>query len=406
MHILCGFLFFLFISPVHAQKYAEILMNAENGAILRQVDGDGLRYPASLTKMMTLYITFEMLKAKKITMDTHFVVPSYATHVEPCKLGLRAGEKISVRHLILGLITKSANDASVTLAVGISGSIEKFSKQMNLTARKLGMHQSRFFNPHGLPDTRQLSTAKDMALLSRALVAHFPMYYPLFKTRIFTYKGHCHSNHNKLLGQVEGLDGLKTGWFRRAGSNLAASAVRTINGKKIRLIAVVLGGTNRFARDKRIRELLEMGFSISSERLERLPPMQMMKQTPTVPLYHVRHVAKGASNTSEPSSSLLQHEDPLGDLIEDAVKEASLKKPVKKGYTQKKSNNSKRFLRPAPLVKREENEGVEISDTSKPRVKRYLKIIRKKPYDQKLRQQKNIRTKRIIRRVRKQNDMI
>lgn len=377
MHILCSFLLFLLMSPVYAQKYAEILMNAETGAILRQVDGDGLRYPASTTKMMTLYLAFEALKSKKISMDTHFTVPSHAPHVEPCKMGLRAGEKVSVRHLILGMITKSANDASVTMAVGLSGSINGFAQKMTAKARKLGMHHSRFFNPHGLPDTRQLSTAKDLALLSRALIHHFPEYYPLFKTRIFTYKGHCHSNHNKLLGQVKGLDGLKTGWFRRAGSNLAASAMRTINGKKMRLIAVVLGGENRFARDKRIRELLEMGFSISAERMDRVSTIQSMRRTP--PLYHGHHVASQRSYKEEPSSSLLHYEDPVGDLIEDAVKETVLKKPTKQLPLYKKSISAKRVRRPAPLVKREDDDGVKKTHPQKPmKIKRIIRRIRKR----------------------------
>ncbi|MBX9977799.1 MAG: D-alanyl-D-alanine carboxypeptidase [Alphaproteobacteria bacterium] len=305
------FYFFLLSSPLFSQKYADILMDAETGEVFHQVDADAQRFPASLTKILTLYVIFEKLKSKKITMDTQFTVPKSAPIVEPCKLGLRTGQKISVRHIIMGMITKSANDASVTAAVGISGSIEGFSKLMNATALKIGMKNSRFYNPHGLPDPRQLSTAKDMAILSRALVHHFPEYYSLFKTRVFTYMGHCHTNHNHLLGQVEGLDGIKTGWFRRAGSNLAASAVRTLNGKKRRLIAVVLGGESRFARDRRIKELLEIGFKTS--------PKGKMIVEPSI--YQKKIL---------PSANLDHHEDPIGDLIHNHHPERCAKKVEKK----------------------------------------------------------------------------
>ena len=328
--LFCFLILFFSFSPLFAQKYADILMDAETGEILHQVDADGHRFPASLTKMMTLYVIFSRLRAKKIRMDTQFSVPHCATTVEPSKLGLRNGQRISVKEIVLGLITKSANDAAVTAAVGISGSITAFSRIMNDTAHTLGMKRSHFYNPNGLPDARQLTTAKDMALLSRALVHHFPEYYKLFKTRIFTFMGHCHANHNRLLGQVEGLDGIKTGWFRRAGSNLAASALRIVNGKPRRLIAVVLGGENRFARDERIKELLVTGFAILSKsnklKTEQLNyPKKILTSTP-----------------------LIDKADPIGDLIH---KESHVQNKRIQQTENKAKNNADAPALPSKLSK-------------------------------------------------------
>lgn len=257
-------LFFLFFSlaatSTQAQKYSDIVIDAETGTVLHASDPDGQRFPASVTKIMTLYLIFKAISEKRITMETQFKVSHNATKVEPCKLGLKAGQKISVRHIILGLITKSANDASVVAAEGLCGSVAKFSALMNKTAKSLGMHRTTFHNPHGLPDPRQLSTARDMAILSRAMVRDFPTFYKLFQTRSFFYHGMYFPNHNTLLGKIKGLDGIKTGWFRAAGSNIAASAERIVNGKKRRIIVVVLGGQNRFVRNKRVTELMEVGF--------------------------------------------------------------------------------------------------------------------------------------------------
>ncbi len=294
-------------------------MDAETGAVLHHIDADGRRFPASLTKMMTLYIIFSKLREKKISMETPLVVPRNAPPVEPSKLGLRTGQIILIRHIILGLITKSANDAAVTVAVGLSGSVENFAKLMNVTARKLGMKNTIFYNPHGLPDSRQLTTARDMAILSRALSHHFPEYYPLFKTRVFNYKGVSHPNHNRLLGEVHGMDGIKTGYFRLAGSNLAASVIRHVNGKKRRIIAIVLGGENRFARNKRIKELIEIGFATPQQR------MYSQKTTKNI-LYHVESSTSGGMPTDE---------DPIADLIHPIAAKPLMEQSVWKNSPQK-----------------------------------------------------------------------
>ena len=330
MRILASFLsifclFFASLSHVYSQKYAAIVMDAQTGEVLHETDPDGYRFPASLTKMMTLYLVFEALDAKKITMNTRFSVPRSATLVEPCKLGLRAGSNVLVKDLILGLITNSANDASVTIAVGLAKSVKDFSKKMNDKARRLGMTRTHFQNPHGLPDTRQLTTARDMARLSQAMVTHFPHYYHLFKTPVFKYNGRAHGNHNHLLKSFKGLDGIKTGYFRKAGSNLAASAVRTQNGTPRRLIVVALGCPSRHMRDQRVASLLEAGFK--SPRVCSKRPRVTFAPSPRGPV-HI-HPKKHTHTQQPPSKVQLHHtkhmSDPMGDLIEKKV--LSVKSP-------------------------------------------------------------------------------
>lgn len=310
-----------------AQKYADILMDAQTGTVLDGTDPDGHRYPASLTKMMTLYILFEALKAGKITFHTTFSVSRNAIIVEPCKLGLRVGNRISVRNIILGLITRSANDAAVVAAEGMSGSVAKFAEKMNQTARKLGMKRTHFRNPHGLPNPSQLSTARDMAILSKALIHHFPDYYKLFRTRFFMYAGLSHANHNSLLGRG-GIDGIKTGFFRKAGSNLAASAVRTINGKPRRLIAVVLGGENRFARNRRIIELLDQGFGQhhhAPSTHAKPEPREVSYVEKTTPL---DAMPVDDEETPDPISNIIHHQEKKMGAAPLIYKPVNLPKPI------------------------------------------------------------------------------
>lgn len=329
MRFLATFALLLFISHhACAQKYADILMDAQTGSVLHGTDPDGHRYPASLTKIMTLYILFEALKAGKITFHTTYAVSRNAINVEPCRLGLRVGQRISVRNIILSLITKSANDASVVAAEGMSGSIAKFSERMNQTARKLGMKRTHFRNPHGLPNTSQLTTARDMALLSKGLIHHFPDYYKLFRTRCFMYAGLSHANHNSLLGRG-GIDGIKTGFFRKAGSNLAASAVRIVNGKPRRLIAVVLGGENRFARNRRITELLDRGFN----QAHGTTPSAQTKPEPRALSYVEKTTPADAmpvndEETPDPISTIIYHQEKKTGAAPLIYKSVNLPKPI------------------------------------------------------------------------------
>jgi D-alanyl-D-alanine carboxypeptidase len=252
----CFFTFFSFayLPSLQARKSASIAICAETGRVLHSSNPDAITHPASLTKMMTLYLTFKALRSGKLKMDQKLPISKFATQQEPCNLWLKRGGTITVRQAIMGLITKSANDASVVLAEALGkGSEKQFAKQMTDQARNLGMRHTVFKNATGLPNRQQVTTAREMAVLSQALYKHFPEYYKLFKEKTFNFKGTVHENHNKLLGKVQGVDGIKTGFTNWSGYNLAASMVR--NNKRI--IAVVLGGATRHARDKQMVSLLE-----------------------------------------------------------------------------------------------------------------------------------------------------
>lgn len=243
------------------RSYTAIVVDANTGAVLEQDDADKLCHPASLTKMATLYMVFEALKTGRLKMSTQIPVSAHAARQAPSKLGLQAGEHVSVETIIKGLVTKSANDAAAAIAEYLGGSEANFAAQMTNKARILGMRKTTFKNASGLPNPYQVTTARDMATLSRALYLHFPKDYQHFRMQAFHHRGKVHRNHNHLLGKVPGLDGIKTGWVAASGFNLAASAVRKgLDNKPKRLIAVVLGGANRHWRDRRVAELLETNF--------------------------------------------------------------------------------------------------------------------------------------------------
>ena len=242
-------------------RYAAIVLDDATGKVLHAENAYDRRHPASMVKKMTLYLLFEALRAKKITLQTRFSTSSLAAKQIPCKLGLQVGQTISVEDIIKGMVTKSANDAAVVIAEGLAGSLANFVALMNKKAKKLGMNSTRFYNASGVPDARQITTAMDMAILGRALYHHFPDYYPYFKTKHFQYKGSSHRNHNQLLGKFEGLDGIKTGFVNASGFNISTSAVRYDKSRRPRrLFAVVMGGQSWRSRDKKIAELLEDGF--------------------------------------------------------------------------------------------------------------------------------------------------
>lgn len=240
-------------SYAHARKSGAIVICAETGKVHSSLNADAIIPPASLTKMMTLYLTFHALQHGKLTLDKKLPVSHHASVQSPTKLWLKKGGSITVRDAILGLITKSANDAAVVLSEALKGTEKNFAIAMTAQARKLGMPNTVFKNASGLPHKGQVTNARDMATLSRALYIHFPEYFALFKTPHFAYKGTVHKNHNHLLGKVEGVDGIKTGFTCASGFNLSASMIR--DGRRI--IAVVLGGDSRQARDKKMTHLLE-----------------------------------------------------------------------------------------------------------------------------------------------------
>lgn len=268
MNYIIFFIFLIFFSFFKnadglTPRYSSIVIDAHTGRVLQQEDADKICHPASLTKMMTLYIIFENLKAGKLRMSTQVHVSSHASRQIPSKLGLRPGEYVSVETIIKGLVTKSANDASAAIAEHLGGSESNFASMMTRKARNLGMRSTIFKNASGVPNSQQITTARDMAILSRALYLHFPKEYKYFRLKAFYHRGQVHRNHNHLLGNRRGLDidGIKTGYVAASGFNLAASAVRTgSDNKQKRLIAVVLGGPNRHWRDRRVAELLETNF--------------------------------------------------------------------------------------------------------------------------------------------------
>lgn len=245
------------IAPAAAARYASIVVDADSGAVIHEENADAPRHPASLTKMMTLYLLFDAIDSKRLTFASRLPVSARAAAQAPTKLGLQPGDTIAVRDVILGLITKSANDAAVVAAEALGGSEERFAQIMTERARRLGMANTVFRNASGLPDRRQISTARDLATLSRAIIRSYPHHYALFSTTEFTYDGRTHANHNRLNSWYAGADGLKTGYIRASGFNLATSAMR---GNR-RLIGVVLGGISPGARDQEMARLLDAAFA-------------------------------------------------------------------------------------------------------------------------------------------------
>ncbi|CAN7533257.1 D-alanyl-D-alanine carboxypeptidase [Pararhizobium sp. LjRoot255] len=250
------------ISVAAAAQYAGIVVDAKTGKVLYSEDADSLRYPASLTKMMTLYLTFEALEAGKISKSTPVPFSKRASAEPPSKLGVRAGQSITVEQAILALVTRSANDASTALGELLGGSEERFGRIMTNKARALGMTRTTYRNANGLPNTAQMTTARDQARLGIALRQHFPQYYPYFSTRSFRFGKQTIGNHNRLLGNVRGVDGIKTGYTRAAGFNLVTSA--QADGRSI--VGVVLGGKSGGSRDAQMRALVAKYLPAASRR--------------------------------------------------------------------------------------------------------------------------------------------
>lgn len=233
--------------------FASIVYDVNSGRTLQATNADALRHPASVTKVMTLYMLFEQLETGRFKLSTELPVSREAASQAPSKLGLRPGETIAVEDAIKALVTKSANDIAVVVAEAIGGDEERFASMMTRKARSIGMSRTTFYNASGLPNPRQFTTARDLVTLGRVIQDRFPKYYPYFGTRMFTYEGRGHRNHNRLLGQVEGVDGIKTGYTRASGFNLLTSA--KADGRH--LITVVLGGRSGRSRDAQVAELIE-----------------------------------------------------------------------------------------------------------------------------------------------------
>jgi D-alanyl-D-alanine carboxypeptidase len=242
--------------------FSEIIVDANSGATLSSNNPDGSRHPASLTKIMTLYLLFERLDAGKIKLDTEMPVSKHASEQDPTKLGLMPGQTIRVEDAIKGLVTRSANDAAVVIAEALAGDEDDFAELMTRKAHMLGMSKTVYRNASGLPDDAQVTSARDQATLGRAIQDRFPRYYRYFSTAEFTFRGHSIANHNHLLGSVEGVDGIKTGYTRASGFNLVTSMRR---GNR-HLVGVVMGGRSGGSRDAIMRSLLAENLEKASVR--------------------------------------------------------------------------------------------------------------------------------------------
>ncbi len=241
-------------------RYADFVVDAKTGRVLHAVNADAPRHPASLTKMMTLYILFEELERGRFSMDSQLTVSAHAAAQSPTKLDLRPGQTISVSDAIHGLVTQSANDAAVTVGENIAGSEDAFARRMTQTAHRIGMSNTYFYNASGLPNAQQYTTARDIVTLGRALQERFPENYKVFQTRSFAYRGRVYGNHNHLLGRIDGIDGIKTGYTEASGFNLVTSVHR--DGHFI--VAAVLGGPSGGARDAQMVRLIEASIPESS----------------------------------------------------------------------------------------------------------------------------------------------
>jgi len=243
-------------APAHAienlRKYAGVVVDAKSGKVLYEHEADSRRYPASVAKVMTLYILFQELQAGNLSLSTKMTVSRHAASAVPTKLGLRAGSTISVEDAMKSLVTLSANDMARVIAEHISGTESKFAERMTATARAMGMSSTTYRNASGLPDGGQITTVRDQAILGMAVYQHFPQYYDLFQTTSFRYGGKTYGNHNRVLGYMGAVDGIKTGYINAAGSNLLTAARKDNR----HIIIVAFGFNSAASRDEKVRQLV------------------------------------------------------------------------------------------------------------------------------------------------------
>jgi D-alanyl-D-alanine carboxypeptidase len=310
-----------FQGSANANDTAVILYDYDAGRVLYEKNADEIHYPASLTKMMTLYLTFQALSKEQFAAQSQFPVSYNASMQEPSKLGLLPGQYVSIGNLAIGVATNSSNDAATVLAEGIGGNIRSFSEMMNQQAQQLDMLNTYYENPTGLPNPNQVTTARAMLKLAIALYRDFPEYYGIFSTRHFNYHGRQYKNHNHLLYNYTGVDGIKTGYIRAEGYNLVGSANR--DGR--RLLAVVLGGKTAQTRDHLMRHLLDRGFDNSTDFSE-TPSAEAPVETAEKPI---------SKPASKPVSKLVKHKHHAKKHV----------KKVKAAHHAKKSGKHKRKKR-------------------------------------------------------------
>lgn len=244
----------------YSPPFAAMVVDANTGRTLYSKAENELRHPASITKVMTLYLLFEQLEKGKLQLDSPVTMSAHAASMAPSKLGLRPGQSLTVENAIKAVVTKSANDVAVAIGETVAGSEDRFAELMTARAQSLGMSRTRYVNASGLPDEEQITTARDLIILGRSIQERFPKYYAYFSTHVFRYGGAAMRNHNNLLGRLEGIDGIKTGYTRSSGFNLLSSVRR--NGQHV--IAVVLGGRSAGIRDKIMADLIEDKIELAS----------------------------------------------------------------------------------------------------------------------------------------------
>ena len=282
---------------------SSIVVDANSGAVMQATNADAPRHPASLTKIMTLYLLFERLEAGKIKLTSEMEVSPHAAAQAPSKLGLQPGQSIAVETAIRAIVTKSANDVAVVIAEALGSDEADFAKLMTAKAHALGMMHTTYHNASGLPDDLQMTTARDQALLGRAIQERFPKYYSYFSTRYFAYHGRMIRNHNHLLGNVEGVDGIKTGYIHDSGFNIVVSCRR--NGRHV--IAVVFGGHTASARDARVRSMIDNNINVAS--IKRTAP----------PVVEGWETARGKEVKEAPAREKVASAAPLAHRIEPAL---------------------------------------------------------------------------------------
>ena len=290
-------------NPSVSGKTAYLIVDATSGREIASDQADELRHPASLTKLMTIYLTFSALDSGRLSLGDALPVSSNALNAPPTKMGLTPGGSVNVRDVTMALVTRSANDAAVVLAEALGGDEPTFARLMTQKARQLGMSSTVFRNASGLPNREQVTTARDLARLATALMRDYPHYYAVFSVQSYTYRGRPLDNHNRMLGSYDGADGLKTGYTAASGFNLALSAVRDNR----RLIGVVMGGESARRRDRQMADLMDRGFA--SAQAMGLPPWTSIRKPPSA-RYNAAQFVPGAAIQETPRTVAVAKAEP------------------------------------------------------------------------------------------------
>ena len=332
----------------YAAPYAAMVMDARTGQIVHSRNADTRLHPASLTKMMTLYVVFQAIERGELSLTKKIRISKHAASEPPSKLGLKAGQRIQLKYLIRGAAVKSANDAATALGEAVSGSEDAFARRMTATAKRLGMKSTTFKNAHGLTQSGHLSTARDMTLLGRRLFYDYPQYYNLFSRRSTDAGVRKVANTNrKLLGSYRGADGIKTGYTNAAGFNLVASAER---GNK-RVIATVFGGRTSATRNARVAELLDLGFGRVNTRIAERKPARIAPVTNEKPKI-IKVVVSGAVRTSPIPKMRVARTAPTPEpVLVAAVDQAEVDAVLKQALAEQAAEPTSKITSPEPALR-------------------------------------------------------